>query len=206
MVGRVSQIDIMPARSFSDIASTRSNRYGTNSSSGPATIVNNVFSGAMVFAITIAGARNFALQNNSIWGNTSFAGSLDVNCTTGGETPHGPTAYLIDQTSNSTNITIDNIGDYQTAQNGSEAGGLTCFRVTDMPALDEYPYGPGFDWAALAANSTPTSTGTVRPSASAGTPQSSSSAGSNDADKTVVSALLVLPLGLILSIGAAGLL
>lgn len=151
-------------------------RYGTNASAGPATVANNVYSGAMVFAIAMAGVINFDFDNNTLWGNTTFAGAYAVNCTTGAETPHPPTPFLMDTAFNTTNVTISNLSEFE---NGT-AGGLTCFSVMEMPPLDEYPYGPGFGWSAVQVNASsmssaissstsasPSSSQTSQPSASA---------------------------------------
>jgi hypothetical protein len=90
-----------------------------------------------------------------------------VNCTTGADTPHPPTAFLIDRSFNTTNVTLDDVSSFE---NGT-APGLTCFSVMDAPPLDEYPYGPDFDWAALAGSS-------GDPSASSSTTGGSSGTGS----------------------------
>jgi hypothetical protein len=106
----------------------------------------------------------------------------------------------MDMTTNTTNVTVDNLKDFQ---NGT-AGGLTCFGVMNMPALDEYPYGPGFDWAALVSNSSSTSNTSSSGTTSTKSAPSATSAGANAAKKVSLAPLMVLPFTLALAIGAAG--
>jgi hypothetical protein len=188
----------------------------------------------MVFAVAIAGARNFALINNTLYGNTTFvgdtvtdtvcaqlnaiisnlqAGSYAVNCTTGADKPHEPTPFLIsDITTNTTNITIDNMNDFVEGT----AGGLTCFGVMQMPELDEYPYGPNFNWSALAAvDNNASTTTTASTAASTGLNMGSATgtdsvpspsvAPQNSAERNTLTMQAIVFPALLLAVGAVGL-
>jgi parallel beta-helix repeat protein len=71
------------------------NQYLKNvSSSG--TVLSNSLSGAFGYAIAITSAHNFTVENNALFGNTSFIGSRGPNCTTFDTTPT-PQPFVVDR-------------------------------------------------------------------------------------------------------------
>lgn len=104
---------------------------------------------------------------------------------------------------NTTNVTIENMSDFV---NGT-AGGLTCFGVMNMPELDEYPYGPDFNWSALAATGDTTSTAAESTATGMGSPTGAvpSPSSTSPAERMSGSMLAVLPCALLLAVGAVGL-
>ena len=113
----------------------------------------------------------------------------------------------MDMTTNTTNVTIDNMSDFL---NGT-AGGLTCFGVMNMPELDEYPYGPNFNWSALApvGEATTTSAGASATGMGSATGAGSSTAASpsatSPAQQITWSSLASIPCTLLLAVGVLGL-
>jgi parallel beta-helix repeat protein len=109
------------------------NQYGSNVSfSG--TVENNLLSGAFGYGIAVTSARNFTVQGNTLFGNTSFIGSKGPNCT---ENPMpSPDPFVVDNSAvQSTTLQSD----FQSISNGD---GLTCIIP---PNGDYWPYGGNTD-------------------------------------------------------------
>jgi len=70
------------------------NEYGTNVSTG-AVVQDNQLTGAFSYAIGMSSAQNFIVENNVLFGNTSFIGARGPNCT-GNDTVPTPAAFVID--------------------------------------------------------------------------------------------------------------
>jgi hypothetical protein len=125
------------------------NQYGNNvSTSG--TVINNRFSGAFSYAMAMSSATNFTVENNVLFGNTSFIGSRGPNCTTG-ETVPTPAAFVIDLNNVQTSTTQS---DFQSIPDGD---GLTCVLPPD--GGDYWPFGgnPGAPSTSNSTLSTPSS-------------------------------------------------
>ena len=60
------------------------------------TVLSNHLSGAFGYAVAITSARNFTIQNNDLFGNTTFIGSRGPNCTTYDSTPT-PQPFVVDR-------------------------------------------------------------------------------------------------------------
>lgn len=107
------------------------NQYLLNvSSSG--TVLSNHLSGAFGYAIAITSARNFTIENNVLFGNTSFIGSRGPNCTSFDTTPT-PQPFVVDY--NTTNsLTLQS--DFQQVPDGAS---LTCILPPD--GGDYWPFG-----------------------------------------------------------------
>src|SRR5882762_5521516 len=104
-------------------------KYGSNVSfSG--TVENNVLSGAFGYGIAVTSARNFTVQGNSLFGNTSFIGSRGPNCSDNPLPNPGP--FVVD---NSNVVSSSLQSDFQSISNGD---GLTCIIP---PNGDYWPYG-----------------------------------------------------------------
>ncbi|ORY25919.1 hypothetical protein BCR39DRAFT_542550 [Naematelia encephala] len=172
-------------------------QYGTNQSMG-GTVQNNVLSGAFAFGIGVSSARNFIIQNNSFTGNVTFSGSSGPNCTTGDQTPHPPTALLVESTSTE-NLTISYPGPFDTDSSDSSsqgsswsfvngtANGLTCFLPLGSDQL-AWPYGGGqVNSRTLDESVTGTANGTST-STSAGTGSSTSQTAATSSGSTQSSA------------------
>lgn len=117
--------------------------YGNNvSTSG--TVVNNQFTGAFSYAMAMSSATNFTVENNVLFGNTSFIGAIGPNCSTEEIMPD-PAPFIVDS-GNVQSSTIQS--DFQSVSSGD---GLTC--VLPPAGGDFWPFGgdPG-------ANSSSTST------------------------------------------------
>jgi parallel beta-helix repeat protein len=105
--------------------------FGANvSSSG--TVLNNNITGAFGYGIAITSARNFTVQGNALFGNTSFIGSRGPNCSASDPTPSSA-AFIVDM-ANVTSSTIQ--PQFQSVQDGK---GLTCVQPPD--GGDYWPYG-----------------------------------------------------------------
>ncbi|KAF7967988.1 hypothetical protein HWV62_32397 [Athelia sp. TMB] len=161
-------------------------QYGDNvSTSGY--VYNNHFTGAFAYAIAVSSAVNFTIENNVLFGNTSFLGAVGPNCTVGGDaTMPTPQAFVID-VNNTEQMTVQ--FDFTDIP---DADGLTCV----LPPIggDYWPYGgnPG-DSSDTTNSPKPTS------SASAG---SSGKGGSSAGEKAaialgVILALFILGAGLV---------
>jgi hypothetical protein len=105
--------------------------YGTNvSKSG--TVRNNRFSGAFSYAIAISSATNFTVQDNVLFGNTSFIGARGPNCTENNATPN-PAPFIMDRT----NVNASSIqSNFQLVDDGDA---LTCVLPPD--GGDFWPFG-----------------------------------------------------------------
>ncbi|KAH9077063.1 hypothetical protein EDB83DRAFT_2348001 [Lactarius deliciosus] len=104
--------------------------FGANvSSSG--TVLDNSLTGAFGYGMAITSASNFTVQNNVLFGNTSFVGSRGPNCSASDPTP-ASAAFIVDPV-NVTSSTIQS--DFQSVQ---DAKGLTCVQPLDG---DYWPYG-----------------------------------------------------------------
>ncbi|KAI9513289.1 hypothetical protein F5148DRAFT_289137 [Russula earlei] len=105
--------------------------YGANvSSSG--SVLNNGLSGAFGYGIAITSAKNFTVQGNTLFGNTSFIGSRGPNCSASDPTPaSGP--FIV----GSANVTMTSLQDgFQPVQDAKQ---LTC--VQPPEGGDYWPYG-----------------------------------------------------------------
>ncbi|KAL4247023.1 Right handed beta helix domain-containing protein [Abortiporus biennis] len=117
-------------------------RYGNNvSQSG--TVLNNRLSGAFGYGIAMTSARNFTVENNVLFGNTSFIGARGPNCSTTDATPN-PGPFVVDyNTTQQSTVQVD-------FQNITDGDGLTCILPPD--GGDYWPFGGN--------PSNPTSSGT----------------------------------------------
>lgn len=105
--------------------------FGANiSSSG--SVLDNRFTGAFGYGIAITSAKNFTVQGNALFGNTSFIGSRGPNCSASDPTP--PSAAFIVEWANVTTSALQS--DFQSVQ---DAEGLTCVQPPD--GGDFWPYG-----------------------------------------------------------------
>lgn len=106
-------------------------RYGNNVSRNGA-VIGNRLSGAFSYGIAITSAVNFTVQDNVLFGNTSFIGEPGVNCSSADVVPNsGP--FLVD-----TNITqgLNIQSDFQVVQDGNS---LTC--VFPPSGAELWPFG-----------------------------------------------------------------
>jgi hypothetical protein len=113
--------------------------------------MDNQLSGAFGYAIAISSARNFTVENNVLFGNTSFIGARGPNCSNTDTTP-SPQPFVLDL--NNTVSSTTQL-DFQTIPDGDS---LTCILPPD--GGDYWPFKPQ-----PSGNGTGTGTGT-------GTPQS----------------------------------
>ncbi|VDB97125.1 unnamed protein product [Peniophora sp. CBMAI 1063] len=104
--------------------------FGQNvSASG--TVLNNNFTGAFGYAMAVTSARNFTIQGNSLWGNTTFISEPSENCTVGLTIPTSASFVVASQ-----NVTDSSIqSDFSTVD---RADGLTCIEAPSSGAL--WPY------------------------------------------------------------------
>lgn len=96
------------------------------------TVLSNHLSGAFGYAIAITSARNFTIQNNVLFGNTSFIGSRGPNCTNYDTTPT-PQPFVVDY-NNTDSLTIQS--DFDKISDGDS---LTCILPPD--GGDYWPFG-----------------------------------------------------------------
>lgn len=105
-------------------------RYLKNvSTSG--TVLSNHLSGAFGYAIAVTSARNFTVQNNDLFGNTTFIGSRGPNCTTFDSTPT-PQPFVVDR-NNTDGLSLQS--DFVQITDGDA---LTCILPPD--GGDYWPY------------------------------------------------------------------
>ena len=105
--------------------------FGANvSSSG--TVLNNRLSGAFGYGMAITSARNFTVEGNTLFGNTSFIGSRGPNCSASDPTP-ASSSFIVEWV-NVTTTTLQT--EFQSVQ---DAKGLTC--VQPPNGGDYWPYG-----------------------------------------------------------------
>ncbi|WVQ83024.1 hypothetical protein IAT38_005162 [Cryptococcus sp. DSM 104549] len=163
-------IALGPDAWFSDL------RFGKNQSFG-GTIQNNRFTGAFAYGMAVTSAKDFLVQNNTFFGNTSFIGTYGPNCTTGDKTPN-PTVPLLAEPSSLTNatITVPDSSPYQFV-NGT-AIGLTCM-VPPAASENAWPYGGGLVNSASSAggNGSETASGSQTSAASTASATGGESAG-----------------------------
>jgi parallel beta-helix repeat protein len=96
------------------------------------TVLNNKITGAFGYGIAITSARNFTVQGNILFDNTTFIGSRGPNCSASDPTPSSA-AFIVDM-ANVTSSTIQ--PQFQSVQDGK---GLTC--VQPPNGGDYWPYG-----------------------------------------------------------------
>ncbi|KAJ7506583.1 hypothetical protein B0H11DRAFT_1850080 [Mycena galericulata] len=136
-------------------------QYGTNvSSSG--TVLENRLSGAFSYGIAMGSAVNFTVENNVLFGNTSFIGAIGPNCSTSDIVPT-PAPFVYDNTTIQSTFQTD-------FTLIPDAKSLTCVLPPD--GGDFWPYGgePG-------ASSEGQAAATDSSSSSASSSSSSSTAG-----------------------------
>lgn len=106
--------------------------YGNNVSlSG--TVYNNRLSGAFSYAIGMTSARNFTVEGNILFGNTSFIGLRGPNCSSDDTIPN-PAAFVIDESTVSQSTTQTNFTSI------ADGNGLTC--VQPPPGKSNSVEGP----------------------------------------------------------------
>jgi hypothetical protein len=122
-------------------------RFGRNvSQSG--TVVDNRLTGAFSYAIAITSAKNFTVQNNVLFGNTSFIGARGPNCTTFDTVP--TPAPFVFGTNATEALTLQ--PDFQTIPDGDS---LTCVLPPD--GGDYWPFGGNPSNASFTSPSSPPS-------------------------------------------------
>lgn len=104
-----------------------------------ATIINNRLTGAFGYGIAMSSAKNFTVEGNELFGNTSFIGSRGPNCSSTDNTPTTHD-FVLD-----TNTTVSSTtqGDFQIVSDGDS---LTCILPPD--GGDYWPYGGNPETAA----------------------------------------------------------
>ncbi|KAI0939885.1 hypothetical protein AcV5_001144 [Taiwanofungus camphoratus] len=107
------------------------NQY-LNNISQSGTVLNNQLTGAFGYAIAMSSARNFTVEGNTLFGNTTFIGARGPNCTAGDTVPN-PAPFVIDQT------TVTMSTEQFNFQNISDGDGLTCIMPPD--GGDYWPFG-----------------------------------------------------------------
>jgi len=96
------------------------------------TVLSNSLSGAFGYAIAITSARNFTVENNALFGNTSFIGSRGPNCTTFDTTPI-PQPFVVDRNN------TDGLSLQPNFVQIPDGDSLTCILPPD--GGDYWPYG-----------------------------------------------------------------
>jgi hypothetical protein len=100
--------------------------------------LSNHLSGAFGYAIAITSARNFTVQNNDLFGNTTFIGSRGPNCTNYDSTPT-PQPFVVDR-NNTDGLTLQS--EFTQITDGDS---LTCILPPDggdyWPFRDDGPSG-----------------------------------------------------------------
>nr|ODN85402.1 hypothetical protein L203_05018 [Cryptococcus depauperatus CBS 7841] len=170
-------------------------RYGTNKSTG-AVIKDNKLSGAFVFGMGITSAKDFVIENNSFFGNTSFIGDYGPNCTTGSKTPHPPVPLLAEPVSLiNTTLSVPSDSPYNFVD--GTAFGLTCFMPPNA-TINAWPYGGGQINSAQGVNGqdpSGTSTNAAQTSAATATPTKKKSAQGRRAEAPVSRGLATVVMG-----------
>ena len=115
-------------------------------------VLDNRLSGALSYGIAITSALNFTVQNNVMFGNTSFIGARGPNCSTSDIVPT-PAAFVMD-TNTTSNLAIQS--DVQTIPDGNS---LTC--VLPPNGGDYWPFG-------LNPSNASTTTASAGPTSTAG--------------------------------------
>lgn len=93
--------------------------------------MSNHLSGAFGYAIAITSARNFTVQNNNLFGNTTFIGSRGPNCTNYDNTPT-PQPFVLDRNN------TDGLSVQSEFVGISDGDSLTC--ILPPPDGDYWPY------------------------------------------------------------------
>jgi parallel beta-helix repeat protein len=113
-------------------------------------VLDNRLTGALSYGIAITSASNFTVQNNVMFGNTSFIGARGPNCSASDIVPT-PAAFIMD-TNTISNFAIQS--DFQTIPDGNS---LTC--VLPPNGGDYWPFGLNpSNTSTTAASAGPTST------------------------------------------------
>ncbi|KAH9948810.1 hypothetical protein B0H21DRAFT_215485 [Amylocystis lapponica] len=103
-----------------------------NNVSFSGTVLNNQLTGAFGYGMAMSSARNFTVENNILFGNTSFIGARGPNCTAGDTVP-SPAPFVVDP--NTTTQTTEQTN-FQNIANGD---GLTCIQPPE--GGDYWPFG-----------------------------------------------------------------
>lgn len=82
-------------------------------------VLNNRFSGAFSYSIAMTSARNFTVEGNTLFGNTTYIGAKGPNCSTTDTVPT-PAPFVLD-TNTSSSLTTQS--DFQNIADGDA---LTC--------------------------------------------------------------------------------
>ena len=143
------------------------------------TVLSNHLSGAFGYAIAITSARNFTVENNVLFGNTTFIGSRGPNCSTTDTTPT-PQPFVFDKNN------TDGLSIQSSFTEISDGDSLTC--ILPPNGGDYWPFrddGPSHN------NTTPGGGG------GGSTPGSSGSGGLSSGAKAGVALGVILGLALI---------
>ncbi|KAJ7771035.1 hypothetical protein DFH07DRAFT_804570 [Mycena maculata] len=143
-------------------------QYGTNVSfSG--TVLNNRFSGAFSYGIAMSSAVNFTIENNDLFGNTSFIGASGPNCSATDTVPT-PAPFVYDNSSSSVTLQTDFVLI-------PDAHSLTCVFPPD--GGDYWPYGgdPGSSSASTTDGQSSSSSSSSNDSSSSSKTSAGSTAG-----------------------------
>ncbi|KAF8659128.1 hypothetical protein AX16_001898 [Volvariella volvacea WC 439] len=97
-------------------------------------VINNSFSGAFSYAMAITSARDFTVENNTLFGNTSFIGARGPNCSSTDMVPT-PAPFVLDL-NNTRSLNIQS--GFQFISDGDA---LTC--VLPPEGGDFWPFGGG---------------------------------------------------------------
>lgn len=97
------------------------NNVSPNKTSNSGTVLNNKFTGTFGYGIVISSARNFTVQGNVLFGNTTFVAARGPNCSFSDPTP--PSGPFIVQGSDVTASRLQS--DFLNVQ---DATGLTCIQ------------------------------------------------------------------------------
>ncbi|KAK0491487.1 hypothetical protein IW261DRAFT_91915 [Armillaria novae-zelandiae] len=158
-------------------------RYGTNlSRSG--TVYDNRFSGAFSYAIAITSATNFTVQDNVLFGNTSFIGAVGPNCSISDVDIPTPAPFVIDRNLTSAMSTQSDF------QNITDGDSITCVAPPD--GGDYWPYGGNPE----------TSSGSSGSGSGSGSTNSSSSGGGTSTGAKVGIAIGVVAGVIAIALGA----
>jgi uncharacterized membrane protein YgcG len=117
------------------------------------TVLSNHLSGAFGYAIAITSARNFTVQNNDLFGNTTFIGSRGPNCTNYDTTPT-PQPFVFDK-NNTDGLSVQ--PEFSGIPDGDS---LTC--ILPPAGGDYWPYrndGPSKNQTSSGGGSTPGGSG-----------------------------------------------
>ncbi|KAJ6560278.1 hypothetical protein B0H19DRAFT_1210348 [Mycena capillaripes] len=105
-------------------------RYLSNVSFG-GVVEGNQFSGAFAYGIAVSSTRNFTIEKNVLFGNTSFIGTPGPNCSTTDIVPT-PAPFIYDNSTSEVTLQPD----FQLISDGNA---LTCVVAPQNP--DSWPFG-----------------------------------------------------------------